>query len=90
MTTFAELDPILEDWSRERRIPLSTEYKDEEVRSFQLVDQTGGQYQIWIDVERGLTVSVWDFGKKRHDFSADLGSLRERLDDALNLARSWM
>ena len=90
MTTLAELDPILREWSSDNRIPVFTHYKDEDVRSFQVVGPSGAQSQIGIEADDRLTVSVWDYRKRRQDFEADLDSLRAQLDEALRVARSWV
>lgn len=90
MTTFAQFDPIIEQWSSDRQIPLFTRYKDEDVRSFQVVGSSGTECQIWIEVGERVTVSVWDYGKRRQDLEADADSLRARLDEALSIARSWV
>lgn len=90
MTTFGQLDPIIEQWSSDRQIPLFTQYKDEEVRSFQVVGPSGAQCQIRIQAGDRVTVSVWDYGKRRQDLEADAGSLGARLDEALSIAQSWV
>lgn len=45
---FADIDPILTGWSRENQIPLYTEYKDSEVRAFEIVGLSGQRSQICI------------------------------------------
>lgn len=90
MTAFAQLDPTITQWSRNRQIPLFTHYKDEDVRSFQVVGSSGAKCQIWIEVGERVIVSVWDYGKRRQDLDADADSLRARLDEALSIARSWV
>jgi hypothetical protein len=90
MTAFAQLDPIIRQWSSDRQVPLFTRYKDEDVRSFRIVGSSGTECQIWIEVGERVTVSVWDYGKRRQDLEADAASLRARLDEALSIARSWV
>ena len=90
MSTFTRLDPIIKQWASDRRIPLITRHKDEDVRSFQIVGLSGSQCQIWIELDEVVVVSVWDYGERRRDRQADADSLRVQLDEALSIARAWV
>jgi hypothetical protein len=90
MATLAQLDPTIRQWSSDRQIPLFTRYKDEDVRSFEVIGSSGATCQIWIETEERVTVRIWDYGERRHDLDADISSLRAQLDEALRIARSWV
>jgi hypothetical protein len=89
LVDFSPYDPVIERWSRRRRIPLFTSYRDDEVRAFEIVTPLGERRQIWIEVNGDVVVHVWDFQKRRRTFTADAQTLEGRLDDALELARAW-
>jgi hypothetical protein len=85
---YSAIDPILTAWATQNRVTLSTKYQDVEVRSFQLV-WPGGRAQIWIEMNDGMTVHVWDYRRLKQTFVADSSTLSDRLDQALRLARVW-
>jgi len=85
---FAHIDPPLRAWANRNRLPLSTQYKDVEVRSFELAGSSG-RAQIWIETDNGVTVYVWDYRKQKQSFPADTSTLEAALDQALKVARRW-
>ncbi len=89
MTRFEQIDPVIRQWSHERQLPLYTEYKETEVRSFEVPGSSGAACQIWIEVGHTLSVCVWDRADRRRTFETDASSLRGALDEALNVARRW-
>ncbi len=86
---FTQVDPVLLAWSSNNRIPLSTQYQDAEVRSFELVG-TAGRAQIWVEVNGQVSVHVWDYKKRKQSFAATVGTLEATLDQALAMARVWI
>src|SRR5687767_10423758 len=63
--TFSEIDSVLVPWASRRQMQISTQYKDEEVRSMLLVDDQGDTYQLWVDRTDPLRV-----GYMLHDSAA--------------------
>jgi hypothetical protein len=90
MTDFESIDPLIRRWSADNAIPLFTEYRGESVRSFDIVGPSARRCQIWIESAEPLAVHVWDYGKRRERLEADFDTVRQRLDDALEIARSWV
>jgi hypothetical protein len=91
MMTFDDIDPVIEPWSAERQVHLFRRYRDDEVRSWEIVGASGQRSQIWIEIdERGLRVHVWDVGDRRRAFPRDVGTLRGVLDEALVTAKLWV
>lgn len=86
---FTSIDSIIEQWSRDNDLPLYTQYREAEVRSFEVVLPTGERRQIWVENDGKLTVSVWDYRKRRRDFAATPSNLRDQLDAALRQAKAW-
>jgi len=91
--TYVAIDPILQRWARRHGLSISTEYKDEEVRSVELTDQTGRRYQIWVDPpdERGtIAFHAWDYHKQRSDAKASIRDLESHLDSLRATVLNWM
>ncbi len=65
---FQEIDPALKAWASRQRLHLATRFRDDEVRAFAVVDDAGGEYDIWVTmVERDpVTVHAWDHDSKAH------------------------
>ena len=85
---FALIDAPIRSWATRNRLPLSTKYQDEEVRSFELVG-TSGRAQIWIETNGDVTVHVWDYRKRKQSFQCDAASVEAALDQALQVVRGW-
>ena len=90
MRTFEDLDPVIVEWSQAMRLPLYTRYRDDDVRSFQVVGISGASCQIWVEISDEVTVHVWDYGPRRHSFPTDGPGLRATLDEALAVAKRWI
>ena len=87
---FAAVDPELHEWAMQRNLPLSTNYQDSEVRSFQLASASGKRVQIWLEVGREVKVFVWDYRRRKMSFVAQPGELSSKLDEAYRVAKEWM
>ena len=86
------LDPILKRWAEKYELHIYTSFKDEEVRSIDIVSPTGTRFQLWLD-EPGssgkTTVHIWDYRKRRNDFNADLSNLESQLERAYSEVKNW-
>jgi hypothetical protein len=91
MTYFA-IDELLSNWASENRLRFSTKYRDEEVRSLDVVSAKGKRYQIWVDAPRNgrVGVHVWDYRKRRIDLDVAQTELNSALDAVFSAAREWM
>ena len=86
---FTKIDPTIRAWAARNRRPLSTQYQDAEVRSFELVGPSG-RAQVWVEVEGDVvTVYAWDYRRQKQTFSSDPPTLEEALDQALQVAQGW-
>jgi hypothetical protein len=91
--SFERADPTVKAWAEDLGLVLFTEYKDEPVRSVQLVGKRGQRAQIWVDPpgESGdARVHVWDYKRRRQDFAGRVDSLRGLLDTAALVAQGWI
>lgn len=87
-----QIDEVLIEWSRKRQLPLQRKFKEEDVRSFEIVDTQGRRYQIWIDepdLEGSIGVHVWDYGKRRKDFVTETSTLSDTLETAYSAVQAW-
>ncbi len=59
---FEAIDPALQAWANRERLHLATRYRDDEVRAFAVVDDAGGEYDIWVTMAQAdpVTVHAWD------------------------------
>ncbi len=90
--SYSIIDPILEVWADSCGLHIHTQYKDNEVRSIDIVSPQGKRFQLWIDVpsQNGITrVHVWDMKKRRQDYTANKSSLKDKLEEAYQQVQSW-
>lgn len=93
---YAAVDKVLPSWLKRHGLHVMTEYRDDEVRSVDVVDDQGDLYQIWIETisERGFRVSaaLRKVPALRSPFSLDTeaAGLPEALEDAYVLVASWI
>jgi hypothetical protein len=85
-----ELDSSLQARSSRRQVRLHSEYREEQVRWFQVVGPSGKDAQIWIEVNENVRVHAWDHKKRRRVLLATSEDFIDRLDEALALIRSWI
>jgi hypothetical protein len=96
--SFAAIDPVLDEWSKENRLQLFTSYQDEAVRTVFLDGMAGERSQIWLDpvaADGTFNVHVAVYRKRGRDNeqaerSATAENLVNVLDEALSLARDWL
>jgi hypothetical protein len=88
---FDAIDHSLNKWSAERKIPLMVTYKDEEVRSFELVGSESGRlFQVWLDVmddQDGIRIHAWDRVKWRVMIESNFFEIEENLDRIVEMIR---
>jgi hypothetical protein len=91
-TSYAEIDSQLEAWAKTASLAVCRQYKDEEVRSTDVVDDQGCRYQIW--VERAelseWSVKAWDFGLRQFSGNGPADEVGRRLVEALDCVLSWI
>jgi hypothetical protein len=90
--SYEAIDAPLARWAADHRLHVGTKYRDEEVRSIDIVSQKGRRYQLWIDPPRdgGIAIHAWDYKKRRADFDVLVNDLPLALDEALVEIGKWM
>ena len=87
---YSGIDEIVKNWALDNNQRLLSEYKDCEVRSFEVFNK-GRKFQIWIDHPAGgfVGVHVWDYKRKRMDWNVTTSNLYPTLDEAFATIFEW-
>lgn len=91
--TYSNVDPVLHQWARRHGLHVASLYRDDEVRSVAVVDDSGGEYQIFLtppDAAGRLTVTASTRRRPRVDIEANLASLESALEQAYRLVEGWI
>jgi hypothetical protein len=86
-------DPAITAWAAKHTLHLYTTYRDEEVRSVELVGSDGRKCQLWIDApdqSGNVQVHAWDYKKRREDCKGTVADLPRCLDQAYATAMKWL
>ncbi len=90
---FEEIDPALRAWVGRQRLHLAARFRDDAVRAVPLVDDSGGEYEIWVIMaERDpVTVHASDPRTRAHWFRGGaLPEVSSLLDGALAEVDGWI
>ena len=90
---YAEIDKVLTPWSQRHGLHVSTKHRDEEVRSIDVVDDTGSRYQIWLAdaLEAAkVKVSAWDYKDKKKTVASNLPDLEQVLEAIYSEVMVWV
>jgi hypothetical protein len=91
--SYESIDPIITAWAAKHTLHLYTTYRDEEVRSVDMVGSNGRKCQLWIDApdkSGNVQVHVWDYKKRREDCKANVNDLSQCLERAYGTAMKWL
>jgi hypothetical protein len=89
---YSPIDPTLYSWALKHKLHIFTIYKDEVVRSVEIVSHSAKRYQIWVDAlneNDEVCIHAWDYKKKRTDIKSSLSELNERLEEIYSIVLSW-
>jgi len=89
--SYSTIDAVIKKWASDNKQVVLSQYKDCEVRSFEVFDDKGRKFQIWIDRPEGgfVDVHAWDYKKRRKDWRAPIGDLYSTLDEAFATVFQW-
>ena len=92
------IDPVLVPWAKMHGLFVATQFKDEEVRSIQIVDDFGDSYGLWVDVpheDGSVRVSIAEHeaqsrDNRRQTFDTSVKDLVPTLESVFAVAESWI
>ena len=98
MQHHAQLDSILVPWAKRHGLFVATQHMDEEVRSIQIVDDSGASYQLWVELSHAnssVCVSIAEHegpsrNRRKQTFSTNLEELDQTLEQAFSVAEIWI
>lgn len=91
--SYEKIDTTLYPWATKNRLHVYTQYKEYEVRSIEIVNAKGKKAQLWLDTCEDSTtvvVHIWDYKKRKREYSTDISLLSTVLDNAYNEASLWL
>lgn len=90
IASYALVDPAIREWCKRHSLILCTDYKDNDVRSVDVVGPGGRKCQVWIDPpEHGaVTVHIWPYGPPHERLTTSIEDVSKALEQAYELASS--
>jgi hypothetical protein len=91
--SYKSIDPIITVWATKHNLIIYTTYRDEEVRSVDLIGSNGHKCQLWIDTPEStgkVQIHVWDYKKRKHDYKVAIDDLPRCLEEAYETAMKWL
>ncbi|MCG8435171.1 MAG: hypothetical protein MJA83_14180 [Gammaproteobacteria bacterium] len=90
---YTEIDRTLNSFARSTGLQVKKIYKDEEIRSFDVIDDQATRYQIWLEIpenQQTISVCAWDLKKNRIEYTATKANLGEQLEAAYQAVEGWI
>ena len=99
--TAAKYDPIDSEffaWAARHGLQIFTKYRDEEVRTTDVLGSDGKKCQIWVDppnLTGTFVVNIWNYknnkrAKRIQQIQASKTNIRDKLEEAYNTAHEWL
>ena len=92
MIMYGCIDPELNAWATNHGLKIFTQYKDEEVRSTDVMGSSGKKCQIWVEPSYFFTfvINVWDYKKRRVRLRAWKINIGSKLEEAYRTSQAWL
>jgi len=93
---YHKVERIVNEWTKKVGLHLQYEYKDEKVRSFNVVDDAGNKYQIWIEILKWGRVKVSctnnesEKNKKSWMKKSKISNLTKVLYEGYGMVEQWI
>jgi hypothetical protein len=90
---YESTDSAITAWAAKHKLHLYTTYRDEEVRSVDLVGSNGRKCQLWIDApdqNKNIQVHLWDYKKRRENSKTTVTDLAQCLEKVYATAMKWL
>ncbi len=91
MTT-GSIDDVMRRWGSAHGLYLLTKHRDDEIRSFVVVTDSGNEFSIWVAGWNApiVTVCAWDRELRRAEFTGPQTTIVTLLDSAYVAVERWM
>lgn len=88
IASFGLVDGAIREWCRRHSLVLSTDYKDYDVRSVDVVGPGGKSCQVWIDppVNGTVTIHVWPYASPHERLTVGIEEISTALEQAYAMA----
>jgi len=89
---YSKIDPQIYSWAQKYKLHVLTFYKDADVRSVEIVDNSANRYQIWIDApdeKNEVIIHAWNYKKKRIDVKSSLSDFAGKLEEVYSSVLAW-
>lgn len=90
---YKDIDPILNAWAKRHGLYMHTEYKDDEVRDTDIIDDAGNPYGLYVSEPDGngdMQVSYAGNGHEAITIDATLDNLDTILEKAYSDILRWI
>jgi len=84
---YKQVDRPFFEWAKSKNLHIYTQYKDYDVRSFDLVLSADLKWQIWLEPipESGkCTIQYWDYKTNKYRKTVKVDKLKDTLDKIYN------
>ena len=89
---YKDFDEVLAIWARRHGLYVSTENKDDEVRSIAIVDDAGCEYQLWLELlpPNRVKVTAWAYSDRRQTQMCEPSVLLDALESVYGSVQRWI
>lgn len=87
------IDHELEVWAKFHNLKIVKLYKDMDVRSVNILDESGDKYQIWIDQikdKKNIKINYWDYKDQKGSINTDYSHFFESMEKSYEIVKDWM
>lgn len=80
---FRKIDESFLAWAKAKNLPVSTAYKDSEVRSVNIHSSSGKKWQLWLEPQsnsENCQIKYWDYESKAKTVASTNDELKEKLE----------
>lgn len=89
---YETIDSIIYPWAQKHSLHIDTNYKDDEVRSIEIIRSEGRRFQIWIDPPLGAQIHIhaWNYKAITKAWKIEINNLESTLEEVLQTVKLWM
>ncbi len=79
---FSQIEKPLSEWATENNLHIFTMYKDEEVRTVDIMDDSNSRWQLWLEPnpkENKCAIHYWNFKDHQYKVESPVSELKKNL-----------